>query len=256
MPSYTKNATGSKRKHHSDILLETKNLSVVRNRKTLLEDVSICLRRNEIVTLLGPNGAGKTTLLQALLGLFPSKGGSVYRAKNVQIGYVPQKLSPSHLMPLSLRRFVTLCSNAAHESIDKRLESLGINDLATQQLYNLSGGELQKAMLARATAKEPECLILDEPLSGVDEAGQKKIYAWIEKYSRENSCAILMASHDLHLVMGATDRVICLDKRIRCEGKPKAVMQTQEFNKLFGKIFSNNRYAIYAHEHNEKKNEK
>ena len=217
----------------------------MRGGKTILENVSLSLRRQEIVTLLGPNGGGKTTLLQGLLGLYGRESSSIYRMRGLRIGYVPQKLHPSVLMPLSLRRFAMLCSSAPRELVEHRLEELGIADLSLRPLYALSGGELQKAMLARATSKQADCLILDEPLSGVDESGQQKIYAWLERYSRAHNCSVLIASHDLHLVMGATDRVICLDRRIRCEGKAHSVVRTAAFASLFGKTG----YALYAHDH-------
>ncbi len=165
--------------------------------------------------------------------------------RGLRIGYVPQKLNPNSLLPLSLRRFAMLCGSTSRELVEKRLEELGIAELSNRPLYTLSGGELQKAMLARATSKQADCLILDEPLSGVDESGQQKIYAWLKRYSRTHSCSILIASHDLHLVMGATDRVVCLDRRIRCEGKAHAVVRTTAFANLFGKT----RYALYAHDH-------
>ncbi len=233
------------RKKRSEVLLRADNLSIIRGGKQLLEDVSLTLRREEIVTLLGPNGGGKTTLLQSLLGLYRASHGKVSRTKGVRIGYVPQRLNPSPLMPLSLRRFAHLCSDAPVARVEQSLSDLGLSALASRPLYALSGGELQKAMLARATAKQPDCLVLDEPLSGIDEAGRQRLYGWLERYSRENRCAILMASHDLHLVMAATDRVLCLDRRVRCEGKPQTVAQ----NKAFIQIFGNSRYALYAHQH-------
>ncbi len=229
----------------SDILLCAENLGVSRGGQHLLQEVSLTLRREEIVTLLGPNGGGKTTLLQSLLGLHRVSHGKVFRAKGLRIGYVPQRLNPSHLMPLSLRRFARLCSDAPVERVEQSFSELGLSSLASRPLYALSGGELQKAMLARATAKRPDCLVLDEPLSGVDDAGRQRLYGWLERYSRKNRCAILMASHDLHLVMAATDRVLCLDRRIRCEGKPQAVAQSKAFVRLFG----SSRYALYAHRH-------
>ena len=237
--------TNKPRKKQSEVLLRADNLSVSRGGKQLLEEVSITLKREEIVTLLGPNGGGKTTLLQSLLGLYRASNGKVSRAKGIRIGYVPQKLNPSPLMPLSLRRFAHLSSDASVERIEQSFSELGLSSLASHPLYTLSGGELQKAMLARATAKQPDCLVLDEPLSGVDEAGRIRLYGWLESYSRRNRCAILMASHDLHLVMAATDRVLCLERRIRCEGKPQTVSQSKAFIRLFG----NNRYALYAHKH-------
>ena len=232
-----------------EILLSAENLSVERGGKQLLEDVSLALRREEIVTLLGPNGGGKTTLLQSLLGLYRASQGKVFRAKGLRIGYVPQRLNPSSLMPLSLRRFVHLCSDASKARVEQSFADLGLSALASRPLYALSGGELQKAMLARATAKNPDCLVLDEPLSGIDDAGRQRLYGWLERYSRENRCAILMASHDLHLVMAATDRVLCLDRRIRCEGKPQNVAQSEAFTQLFG----SSRYALYAHKHDANK---
>ena len=230
----------------SEVLLRAEDLSVVRGGQCLLEEVSITLRREEIVTLLGPNGGGKTTLLQSLLGLYRASHGKVFRAKGLRIGYVPQRLNPSPLMPLTLRRFAHLSSDAPAARVEQSFSELGLTALASRPLYALSGGELQKAMLARATAKRPDCLVLDEPLSGVDDAGRQRLYGWLERYSRENRCAVLMASHDLHLVMAATDRVLCLDRRIRCEGKPQNVAQSKAFAQLFG----SSRYALYAHRHN------
>ena len=229
----------------SEVLLKAERLFFSRGGQPLLEDVSMTLRRGEIVTLLGPNGGGKTTLLQSLLGLHRVSRGKVVRAKGLRIGYVPQRMHPSPLMPLSLRRFARLGNDAPAALVDRRCSELGLSHLASQPLHVLSGGELQKAMLARATAKEPNCLVLDEPLSGIDAAGRQHLYGWLERYSRQHDCAILMASHDLHLVMAATDRVLCLDRRIRCEGKPQHVAQSKAFSQLFG----SDRYALYAHRH-------
>ena len=212
--------------------------------KKVVENVSFCIEKGRIVTLIGPNGAGKTTLIKALLGLIKTSTGKIQRAAGLRIGYMPQKLHIDATMPLTLLRFLQL-AGATRADCDRALDMVSMSPRVDSPIQGLSGGEMQRALLARALLRRPNLLVLDEPVQGVDVIGQEALYQLIGQLRDELNCGVLMVSHDLHLVMAATDDVICLNGHICCYGSPQQVTNNPEFIELFGE-----KTAFYAHFHN------
>lgn len=228
-------------------LLNLADVSFARDGRNIIEQVSLELRPKEIVTVIGPNGAGKSTLVKIVLGLLTPTTGRVQSTKNLRFGYVPQRLSVSATMPMKVGRFLSLAQvSKAHRN--EALSILSIRHLLGRQLHQLSGGELQRVLLARAISRKPDILVLDEPLQGVDVLGQIELYRLIASLRDTLDCAILMVSHDLHLVMAQTDSVICLNHHVCCHGKPESVSQHPEYLKLFGHQAAQD-IAIYQHHH-------
>jgi len=227
-------------------LLTLDAVSVVYNGNQVLDEVSLTIHPGEIVTLIGPNGAGKTTLLRVALGLLPPWLGRCSRREGLTVGYMPQRLTVDAAFPLSVERFLRLGAPASRADLQVVLEETGIGPLAQARLQELSGGELQRALLARALLRQPELLVLDEPLQGVDVLGQVEIFQLLTRIRNQRGCAILMVSHDLHLVMAATDRVVCLNRHICCSGSPEAITREQGFVELFGHRVAEE-LAIYRH---------
>jgi zinc transport system ATP-binding protein len=211
--------------------------------RPVLQNISMQLMQGEITTLIGPNGAGKSTLVKLILGLTIPDSGLVTPAPQLSIGYMPQKISIDPSLPISTCRFLQL-ANTSHRDCHRALEMVGISHLAKSPIQNLSGGELQRALLARAILRKPNFLVLDEPVQGVDVTGQNALYKMISDLSKSLNCGILMVSHDLHLVMSATDKVICLNQHICCQGRPEQVTQDPAYIDIFGKTT-----AIYNHQH-------
>ena len=217
--------------------------------RDVLQNVSLTLNPGKAMTLIGPNGAGKTTLVRILLGLLPADSGTITRQPDLRIGYMPQKVSVEATMPLSVRRFLKLARHQTRARIEQALALLCIEHLADQQLIALSGGELQRVLMARALLPEPHLLILDEPAQGVDLNGQAELYQLIGRIRAERGCSVLMISHDLQLVMSATDEVICLNHHVCCHGQPDQVSNDPAFIDLFGPNLSPG-LALYTHHHN------
>jgi zinc transport system ATP-binding protein len=211
--------------------------------RPILQNISMQLMQGEITTLIGPNGAGKSTLVRLILGLIRPDSGSITPAADLKVGYMPQKISIDPSLPISTGRFLQL-ANTSHKACHEALEMVGISHLAASPIQMLSGGELQRALLARAILRKPNFLVLDEPVQGVDVTGQNALYEMIGELSKSLNCGILMVSHDLHLVMSATDQVICLNQHICCQGHPEQVTQDQAYIDIFGQTT-----AIYAHQH-------
>jgi zinc transport system ATP-binding protein len=214
----------------------------------VLDHVDIEVRAGEIVTLVGLNGSGKSTLARALMGLVPLTAGRVERKPGLRVGYVPQSAARDPALPLTVARFVALAGPASRAAIVAALDQLGIAGLANAQISTISGGEMRRALIARALIRAPELLVLDEPMSGVDVAGQVELYRIIGKIRRTRGCGILLISHDLHLVMAETDRVICLNRHVCCAGAPKLVLGDPGFAALFGQDVAD-ALAIYRHRH-------
>lgn len=231
----------------SDILLAGNHISYCRNGKYILRDAHIEVDRGEIVTLIGPNGAGKSTLIKILLGLIDADHGSIIRASHLRIGYMPQKLSLDPSIPINVQRFLTLAGGDKN-SIQSCMALTGIGDMAQKPMQSLSGGELQRVLLARALYRRPQLLVLDEPVQGVDVSGQSALYRLIKQLRDELQCGVLMVSHDLHLVMASTDKVVCLNQHVCCEGNPDNVSNDPEFLRLFGE-HADAEVAVYTHEH-------
>jgi len=228
-------------------LLTARGINFQRESKAILSDVNLDLHRGEILTLIGPNGAGKTTLVRILLKLQAADSGSVMRAEGAVIGYMPQKLFIDNTMPLSVYRFLAL-TGGSKSDIGTALGRVGVVDLQRQAMARLSGGELQRVMLARAILRKPDILVLDEPVQGVDIAGQSQLYRLITQLRDELDCGVLMISHDLHLVMAQTDTVICLNHHICCHGHPESVSADPAFLELFGRE-QDTGVAMYTHHH-------
>ena len=229
------------------ILLD--NVSVEIKHQKILHNVSLSINTNQIVTLLGPNGAGKSTLVKVILGLMPYTSGKITRLNNLTIGYVPQSIKLNPTLPITVKRFMLLNKQLNNKNILNILSMVKAEYLIDKSMHQLSGGELQRVLLAQALAKRPQLLILDEPTQGVDVNGQVLLYDLISSAKKQFNCGILMVSHDLHLVMAKTDEVICLNHHICCSGTPASVSNDPEFISLFGQQGAS-QIAVYKHHHN------
>ncbi len=229
-------------------LLWARGLSVRKGGRALLSGIDITLNRGEIVTLIGPNGAGKTTLVRALLGLEPDATGSVHRRAGLVIGYVPQRFQVDRTIPLDVARFLTLGDAIPAADLLAALNDVGAARVLRTQVANLSGGELQRVILARALLRKPDLLVLDEPARGVDHLGEADLYALISRLRDERGFAVLLVSHDLHIVMASADRVICINGHVCCSGRPDTVASHPEYTRLFGKDAAR-AFAVYTHHH-------
>ena len=229
------------------ILLD--NVSVEIKHQKILHNVSLSINTNQIVTLLGPNGAGKSTLVKVILGLMPYTSGKITRLNNLTIGYVPQSIKLNPTLPITVKRFMLLNKQLNNNNILNILSMVKAEYLIDKSMHLLSGGELQRVLLAQALAKRPQLLILDEPTQGVDVNGQVLLYDLISSAKKQFNCGILMVSHDLHLVMAKTDEVICLNHHICCSGTPASVSNDPEFISLFGQQGAS-QIAVYKHHHN------
>jgi len=230
------------------LLIDAREVSVSYGDHRVLHDVSVELRRGEIVTLVGLNGAGKSTLVQVLLGLIEPMHGTVYRRPGLRLGYTPQWVRRDRSMPLTLGDFVRLRRDADPARVDAQLEEVGVRGALNTMLADLSGGEMQRALLARALLTDPELLILDEPLAGVDMLSQSMLYRLIAEVRERSGCGVLLVSHELHVVMAATDRVVCLNHHVCCTGHPRAVAAHPEFVALFGEGLGEV-MTLYTHHH-------
>ncbi|MBE1237752.1 ATP-binding cassette domain-containing protein [Phaeovibrio sulfidiphilus] len=223
------------------------SVGVRAGRRWLLHDITFGLYPGEIVTLVGPNGAGKTTLVKALLGIIPITTGRILRPDPSRVGYVPQRLFLDPVMPLSVRRLVSPACRTPAPVIEAALRETGVEMRIDDPVSNLSGGEFQRVLLARALLRNPSLLVLDEPAQGVDYRGEMALYQLLSRLRTERGLSILMVSHDLHVVMASTDRVICLNGHICCSGEPRVVSVSPEFRDLFGSRAD--QLALYAHHH-------
>lgn len=216
--------------------------------QAVLEGVDVAVGEGEIVTLIGPNGSGKTTLVRVVLGLLEPDRGRVYRRPGVRIGYMPQRVAIDGTMPLTVARFLSLGGPARGDRVAAALAEVGAARLAASPIQSISGGELQRVLLARALLREPDLLVLDEPVQGVDFGGQIALYDLIGQLRRRHGMGVLMVSHDLHVVMAATDRVVCLNRHVCCSGAPEAVSRNPAYTELFGAAAARG-LAIYSHDH-------
>ena len=223
-------------------LLEAHGLCKFYGTREVLHEVSFAIRPREIVTIVGPNGAGKTTLLNCLLGLDTVDYGTVARAADLRIGYVPQHFRPQPSMPLTVESFLKLYAPLSTSLVEK----LAITHLLKHQLTSLSGGELRRVLLLRALLNKPNLLVLDEPTAGVDVGGQGELYRLLKQLSVEQNFAVLMVSHDLYVVMASTERVICLNHHVCCEGTPQQVGGDASFRAMFGDQLADRRISAHA----------
>lgn len=233
-------------------LIQAKGVSVIRNGLRILDNIAVNLHEREIFTLIGLNGSGKSTLVKVLAGLISPDRGEVIHRRGLRIGYCPQHARPDQAIPMSAGDFLALTDAAPGQSCDKVLSDVGIASLVKRQLSQLSGGEYQRLMLARAMLRQPQVLILDEPLAGVDVAGQSQLYGLIPQLRDEYGCGVILVSHDIHLVMAATDQVLCINHHVCCSGKPETIAVHPEFVSLFGKAAQT--LAVYKHHHDHNHN--
>ena len=229
-------------------LIQVEDLTVRYGASTALSGVSLHVEPGEIVTIVGPNGSGKTSLLRAIIGAVKPAKGRVIHGSGVKIGYVPQNLHIDETLPITVSRFLKLPSYVAVADISYALTQAGVPDLAKAQLSQLSGGQFQRVLLARALIGKPDLLLLDEATQGLDQRGSASFYQQIETVRQDTGCAILMISHELHVVMSASDRVICLNGHVCCEGTPAVVASAPEYRALFG-TGTGGALALYRHKH-------
>ncbi len=229
-------------------LIQVDNISVIRDRKQILSNVSLEVGVNDFITIIGPNGAGKSMLLKCLMGFYQPDSGAVACSPNLKIGYLPQRLVADLTMPITVKRFLQLRKTTNPNELTNVIDETQIASLLSLPLYVLSGGELQRVLLARALLDQPQLLILDEPAQNLDVSGQLAFYKLIEKIHLERKLAVLMVSHDLHLVMSSTKKVVCLYHHVCCSGEPQVVTQDPEFISLFGNDMAR-LMSVYHHTH-------
>ena len=224
-------------------LIALDKIGVRIDERDILKNVDFILQEREIVTLIGPNGAGKSTLIKVLLGIVKANSGKIHRYKKLKLSYVPQKFNPSHSLPLRVADLLALekCDAARKLEI---IRDTGIGRLEQAKVQQLSGGERQRVLLARALLRQPDILVLDEPMQGLDIQSEAELYAYVRSLPSKYGCAVLMVSHDLQWVMQGTHRVVCLNKHICCSGSPENVQQHPEYQAIFGP----NR-VLYQHHH-------
>ncbi len=232
----------------ADLLLEARDVSCRLGSRLVLDRVSFELKRAQITTIIGPNGAGKSTLTNIVNGLIGNFDGEIERLPGLRIGYLPQKVYVNPLMPLTVERLLQLTHSASDAEVDHALSRNGVAYLKRRQVRSLSEGELKRVLLARTTIGNPDLIVLDEPTSGVDVSGEIRMYQLIGELRAQLGCAVLLVSHNLHLVMSQTDQVLCLNQHLCCSGLPESVSRHPEYLALFGKSAADS-IAIYAHRH-------
>ncbi len=232
----------------SEELVRLQNASIAFDGTPVVDRVDLAISRGDIVTIIGPNGAGKTTLIKAIIGVQTLTGGSLWRRRGLTIGYVPQSLHLQTTLPMSVKRFMATTGESA-ASCREALAETGVDHLLDASVHRLSGGEMQRLLIARALARKPDLLVLDEPAQGVDINGQASLYELIRKLRDRLQCGVIMISHDLHLVMAATDQVICLNQHVCCSGYPEDISRDPAFVEVFGRSVADS-LAVYHHHHN------
>ena len=229
-------------------LINVENLSVRYGANTVLHHVGLTVESGEIVTIVGPNGSGKTSLLRAIIGATQPSAGRIVLKPGLRIGYVPQRLHIDPTLPITVERFMRLADSACRQDCKAALDAAGVPELMNRQMSQLSGGQFQRVLLARALIGRPEVLLLDEATQGLDQPGSAAFYKQIETVRANAGCAVLMISHELHVVMSASDRVVCLNGHVCCEGTPAAVASAPEYRALFG-TGTRGAFALYRHDH-------
>jgi zinc transport system ATP-binding protein len=229
-------------------LAEAKDVSMNFGDTPVIDHLSLAIHEGEIVTLIGPNGSGKTTLVRIILNLQKPTSGTTSWRNNIRVGYVPQHFTVPETIPLTVRRLLRLSTDHIAGKTQEVLEQVGMAYATNQPVQSLSGGELRRVLLARALLRDPDLLILDEPTAGVDVGGQAELYEVIKKLRDDRNCGVVLVSHDLHLVMAATDHVVCINHHVCCEGHPDSVSQAPEYLSLFG-AEATRTLAVYTHEH-------
>jgi len=232
----------------SAALIKTRSLGLVFEGRSVLHDVDFTISAGEIVTIVGPNGSGKSSFLKCLIGAVQPTSGTIWRKPGLRIGYVPQKLQLDAAFPMTVARFLRLADGGTAQERATMIAKMGISGILDSQISTLSGGQLQRVLLAHALIARPDLLILDEAAQGLDQPAVTGFYHLIEDVRRDMGCAILMVSHDLHVVMSASDRVVCLNGHVCCQGTPTVVANAPEYRQLFGAGTAGT-LALYQHNH-------
>ena len=232
----------------TNALISAKNVSVLKNQKSILENIDIQINKKDFITIIGPNGAGKTMLLKCLMGFYKPTSGMIERKEKLKIGYMPQSINVINTMPITVKGFITVKKKYDDVSLHKVITEVNLGEIVNKQLSVLSGGEMQRVLLARSLLNNPDLLILDEPAQNLDISGQLNFYKLIQEIYSKRDISILMISHDLHLVMVSTKKVLCLYKHICCSGAPQQIAKDPEFLSMFGKDMAN-MMSIYQHSH-------
>ncbi len=230
------------------LLAEASGVHIEIAGNTVLSDVDLAVREREIVTLIGPNGSGKSTLVRLVLGLLEPDRGRIFLKPGLRIGYMPQRLVIDDALPLTVDRFLRLGGTATRQARLAALGEVATERLADAPIQKISGGEMQRVLLARALLREPDLLVLDEPAQGVDMTGQGELFKLITDIRDRRGCGVLMVSHDLHLVMASTDNVVCLNHHVCCTGHPETVTRHPAYIELFGRL-ATGELAVYTHQH-------
>lgn len=238
-----------------EVLLQVSGVEVRFGPHVMLSEAGLAVHGGEIVSLIGPNGAGKTTLVRVILGLLAPDRGRVELRPGLRIGYMPQDLAVDETLPMTVARFLALGGKAAPVDMRRALAEVGADHLIESQFHELSGGEIRRVLLARAILREPELLVLDEPVQGVDVVGQAELYRLIDRVRNRRGCGVLMVSHDLHVVMASADSVVCLNHHVCCTGHPEAVSRHPEYLALFGPLAAEG-LAVYTHRHDHRHDER
>lgn len=229
-------------------LISLENINLNFADQNILKNINLEIRKGDFITIIGPNGAGKSSLIKIIIGSVKNDYGKIVRNKNLKIGYVPQKIDINQTIPINAKYFLQLNQKIKPKLFDKILRDLKIENFLETQLNNLSGGQRQKILLAKALLSEPNLLILDEPAQNLDISGQLEFYNYIKNLHQEQKISILMISHDLHIVMSSTKKVICLNRHICCQGEPKIIAKNPDFKEIFGNDM-NKLISIYNHYH-------
>ncbi len=238
-----------KQSSDGQMLIKADSLSVIRQGNAILNDISLEIKQHDFITIIGPNGAGKSMLLKCLLGFFPPDKGKITHKPDLKMGYVPQRIFADHTMPITVKRFLKLAKKVREADILEIAQETNTEPLLDKMLHILSGGEMQRVLLARALLGGADILVLDEPAQNLDVSGQLVFYRLLERIYEKRNLAILMVSHDLHMVMASTKKVVCLYKHICCSGEPHMVTKDPEFISLFGSDMAQ-MMAVYQHSHN------
>ena len=231
------------------MLIKAENISVTRNKKEILKNINIVINQKDFITILGPNGAGKSMLLKCLLGFYKPDNGSIIKSPGLKISYTPQDFTIDKSIPITALDFITLNKKIKNKKITEISQEFKIEKILKQQLSTLSGGELQKILIVRSLVDNPNLLILDEPTQNLDVSGQLNFYKFLNQIYKDRNISILMVSHDLHMVMSSTKKVICLSNHICCSGEPSTITKDPEFSNLFGHDFAN-MMSLYKHDIN------
>lgn len=229
------------------MLIEARNLDIQIGQKAILQGINLTIEQGQIITIIGPNGSGKSTLLKALIGALPPSQGKIVRSPDLSIGYVPQRLHIDQTLPLTVKRFLNLPLKFSSAQTEDAIRDAGIASYMNQQIHSLSGGQLQRVLLARALLNNPNLLLLDEPTQGLDRKGTADFYRRLELLRQKLNCAIILVSHDLLVVMRQSDRVICINGHICCQGAPEEVGSSEAFRELFGIEDDVDSLALYKH---------